>query len=154
MKKLDPIVWRETRYVALWVLILSAVTEAVFLLIGQWNYTVLLGNLLGAAAAVGNFLLMGLAVQKAVGQEEKEARQVLKLSMTLRTFLLFAVLAVGVLLPVFSTWTVILPVFFPRIAIALRPIFLKDETPTATASAVSEEMPKPAEEEKEETDEE
>ena len=41
----------------------------------------------------------------------------------MRTFMLFVVAAVGVLLPVFSTWTVLIPLFFPRIAIMIRPFW-------------------------------
>ena len=61
-----PAVRKETAYVALWTVGLSALTELVFVLIGQWDYTVLLGNLLSGDIAVLNFFLMGLAVQKAV----------------------------------------------------------------------------------------
>ena len=125
MTKLDPTVKQETGYIATWVIIFSAILQAVFLVIGKWNYTVLLGNLLSGATAIFNFLLMGITVQKAVLKEEKEAKTAIKASQALRTFLLFAVAAVGVLLPCFSTWTVIIPLLFPRIAIAVRPLFDK-----------------------------
>ena len=71
----DKTVRRETLFVAAWVGIFSLFMQAVFLVIGRWDYTVLLGNLLGAAAAVGNFFLMGLTVQSAVQKEEKDAKQ-------------------------------------------------------------------------------
>ena len=51
----------------------------------------------------------------------------MKLSQSGRMLLLFAAAAVGVLLPCFNTWTSIIPLFFPRIAIALRPLFLKKQ---------------------------
>ena len=54
--------------------------QAVFLIIRMWDYTVILGNLLGAAVNVLNFFLMALTVQKAVEKEEKEAKQTMKLS--------------------------------------------------------------------------
>ena len=41
MKKLDATVRQETKYIAVWVLLFSAVMEAVFLIIGKWDYTVL-----------------------------------------------------------------------------------------------------------------
>ena len=125
MTKLDPTVKKETGYIGAWVIIFSAILQAVFLVIGKWNYTVLLGNLLSGATAIFNFLLMGITVQKAVLKEEKEAKTAIKASQALRTFLLFAVAAVGVLLPCFNTWTVIIPLLFPRIAIAFRPLFDK-----------------------------
>ena len=138
MKKIDPIIWKETRYVTAWVLILSALMEAVFLVIGQWDYTVLLGNLLGGAVAVLNFLFMGMTVQVALHKEEKEAKQTVRLSMVARTFGLFVCVALGVLLPVFSTWTVIIPLFFTRLAIAFRPRFDK-RTGEGTVSEEQEE---------------
>ena len=123
MQKIDKIVWKETKYIAVWILIFSAVMQAVFLVIGKWDYTVLLGNLLSGVAGILNFLLMGLTVQRAVEREEKEAKQMMKLSGLMRTFLLFVVTVAGVLLPCFSIWTVLIPLFFPRVAIALRPIW-------------------------------
>ena len=50
MSNLDPAVKKETGYIAAWVGILSLGMEAVFLLLRQWDGSVLLGNLGGAAA--------------------------------------------------------------------------------------------------------
>lgn len=127
MPKIDNTVKKETGYIAIWVLILSAVMQAVFLILRRWDVTVLYGNLLSAALVIFNFLLMGIGVQKAVAKEEKEARDVMKLSQTLRTMLLFVVVAVGVVLDCFHTVAVILPLFFPRIAVSCRAIFMKKE---------------------------
>lgn len=125
MKKLDETVIRATKYIALWVLLLSVLTQAVFLVIGKWDYTVLLGNLLSGAAVIFNFLLMGLTVQRAVQKEEKDAKNFMKVSQIYRFLFLLVVLIIGVVLPCFSIWTVIIPLFFPRIAIAFRPLFDK-----------------------------
>ena len=125
MKKVDQTVLKETGYIASFVLLLSVLMQAVFLIIGKWNITVLLGNLLSGAVAVGNFFLMGLTVQAAVSKEEKQAKNMMKLSQSGRLLLLFAAAAIGVLLPCFNTVTSLVPLFFPRIAIALRPLFLK-----------------------------
>lgn len=129
MKTIDKVVIRETRYIASWVLILSAIMEAVFLVIGKWNYTVLLGNLLGGCAAILNFLALGITIQRAVSSEEKQAKQAMQASGTVRNFVLFLIVLVGYLAPVFNLWTVIIPLFFPRIAVAARPILdMKSET--------------------------
>lgn len=122
MKNLDPVIKRETLYVGAWVLILSAVMQAVFLIIGKWDYTVLLGNVLTGGAAVLNFFLMALTVKKAVEKDEKDARTTMKASQSLRNLMMFAVVAVGVLVPCFNVWTSIIPVFFPRISMLLRAI--------------------------------
>ncbi len=121
MRSIDPVVKKETKYIAAWVLLLSAVMQAVFLVIGRWDVTVLLGNLLSGVAVIGNFFAMALAVQKAVTEEEKQAKRTMQLSNAVRMLAMFAVLATGVLLPVFSTWTVILPFAFPRLIVAVRP---------------------------------
>lgn len=61
--KIDSTVKRETRYIALMAIALSLLMELVFIVIGQWSYKVLLGNIIGAGVAVLNFFLMGLTVQ-------------------------------------------------------------------------------------------
>ena len=127
MKKIDKDVVKETRYIAAWELILSLLLQSVFLIIGKWNYTVLLGNLLSGGIGIINFLLMGLTVQNAVNKDQKDAATAMKASLALRTFILFAASAVGVLLPFFDTWAVLIVLFFPRIAIAFRPVFEKNK---------------------------
>ena len=121
MLKVDKTVLKETKYIAAVTVILSVLLQAVFLIILKWNYTVLLGNVLGAAAATGNFFLMGLTVQRAVRLDEKEAKTLMKSSQTLRNFGLFVIGMIGVLLSVFNTVTVLVPLFFPRFAILLKP---------------------------------
>ena len=126
MKKIQPAVLSETRYLALFVLALSAVMQAVFLCIGKWDLTVLFGNLLIGFAVVLNFFLMGLFVQKAVLQEEKEAKKTVKLSLMLRNVMMFAFLALAVLLPsAFNIWAALIPVVFPRTAFFCAPLFGK-----------------------------
>ncbi|MBQ3133323.1 MAG: ATP synthase subunit I [Clostridia bacterium] len=126
MKKIDPTVLKETKYIALWVLIFSALMQAVFLVLRAWDYTALLGNLLGGGVAVLNFLLMGITVQNALQKEEKDAQSAAKVSQLYRNLMLLVVALIGVLLPVFNTWAVLISLFFPRIAIAMRPLFHKD----------------------------
>ena len=94
--------------------------QAVFLIIGRWDYTVLLGNLLGYVAIVLNHFGIGLTVQKALEKEEKEAKQTMQLSSTVRMLLLFGVAVIGVTVPVFHMVASLIPLLFPRIAITLR----------------------------------
>ena len=125
MKKIDSAIIRETAYIFAFTLIFSALMQAVFLVIGKWNYTILLGNLLGGLAAVGNFFIMGLSVQSALGKEEKDAKSTMKLSQMLRTLLLFIIAVIGHAAPCFNLLAVVIPYIFPRFAIALRPFFNK-----------------------------
>jgi len=119
--KLDATVKRETIYIALWTAILSVIMQIVFIACGRWDYTVLLGNVFSAFVAVGNFFLLGITVQKAVAKEdEKEARNIIKTSHSLRTLMLFVCAALGALLPCFNIWTSLVPLLFPRVAILFR----------------------------------
>ena len=125
MYKIDKTVIKETKYIAFFVLILSFVMQLIFFVLGKWNYTVLLGNLLSGFVAVANFLLMGITVQNAVLKDEKDAKKTIRVSQIYRNLgvLIFTIL--GVVLPCFNTVCVFVPVFFPRIAVAFRPLFKK-----------------------------
>ena len=96
MKKVDPVVRRETIYIAVSMLALSVIMELVFLLLGYFDYTVPLGNLLGGGIGVLNFFLMGLGIQSAVGLDEKAAREKVKFSMTMRYLMIVAAAAIGI----------------------------------------------------------
>ncbi len=108
-------------------LVCSALMEAVFLALGAWDITVLLGNLLGYVAGVGNFFLMCLSVQRAVQREGKDAKDALRLSHMLRTLALFGLAVLAVALPCFHTWAGLIPLFFPTLAIRLQPLILKEK---------------------------
>ena len=122
MKKFDPAVRAQILYVAAVTLILSVLLQAVFLIIGYWDVTVLLGNLYGAAVAVFNFFLLALTVTRAVEKEEKEAGQMLRASQAGRLFLQFVLALVGALVPLFHTVAVLIPFLFPRVAVSLYPV--------------------------------
>lgn len=122
MAKIDKTVMKETRYIAGVTIVLSVIMESVFLIAGMWSYKVLIGNILGAAAAVGNFLLMGMTVQKAVTKDEKGAASLMKLSQTLRNMMLLVTAVLAIVLPFINPVAAIIPLFFPRIAITLIPL--------------------------------
>jgi len=154
--KVQPAVRKETLRIAAGTLVLTVLMLAVFLILGQFDLTVLLGALLGSAAAVGNFFLLGLSVQKAaetmngvklpsyeeaeanleLGQEletavtpeTKLAKQRMQLSYTGRMILLAAVGVLGLTLPCFHAVATVLPFLFPRIVIFLYGIRNKKES--------------------------
>lgn len=124
MLKADSAVRKETKYIICLTLIMSALMQAVFLVLGRWDYTVLLGNLLSSLLMIANFYFMGLSVQKALASgDEKDGRKIMKNSQSLRTLVIFIVVVIGVVSPVFSIIAVIIPLFFTRIAVALRPLW-------------------------------
>ncbi len=125
MKKLDPVVIKETVYIGVVSLIFSLIMQSVFLITGKWDYTVLLGNILGYVAIIINFLVMGFGVQKAVDKDEKEAKSVMKVSQSFRMLFMFIIAIIGHVAPIFNLIAVVIPFLFPRIAVMLRPIFNK-----------------------------
>lgn len=156
MIKVQPAVRKETLRIAVGTLVLTALMLAVFLILGQFDLTVLLGAVLGSAAAIGNFFLLGLSVQKAAetmngvklpsyeeaeaglepGQEldtaavpeTKLAKQRMQLSYTVRMILLASVGVLGLTLPCFHAVATVLPFLFPRIVIFLYGIRNKKES--------------------------
>ena len=124
---MDPAVKKETGYIAVWVVLLSLVMEAVFLITGYWNVSVLLGNLGGAAIAIGNFFLMALIATRAVshgvdsGKPEEAAKRV---KATTAPRLLGCLGLCVLLIAVFKTnvYATLIPLLFPRIGIAFRPM--------------------------------
>jgi len=123
--KISRTVWQETFYIFVWTLLLSCIMEAVFLVIGYWDYTVILGNLLGILAGVGNFLGLAYSVQKAVEKEEKAAKKFMQLSHTVRFLITIGICILGGVLSCFHVLAVLIPLLFPRIAIVFRPKFGK-----------------------------
>ena len=132
MTKANGIVKKETKYIAYFSVILSVLMQSVFLLIGKWDYTVLLGNLLSLIVATLNFYFMGISVQKAVDMEQADAARLMRASQSIRNVAVFAAVAIGVVLPWFNTVAVILPIFFTRAAVAFRPLVKEKEKKEVT----------------------
>lgn len=132
MSKMDPAVKKETGYIAFWVVLLSILMEAVFLIIRQWDLSVLFGNLGGAAAAVGSFFVLALTVSKAVssGKPEEAARRV-KASAGLRLIGMGGLCAL--LIGVFHTnvYATVIPLLFPRVGLMFRPMIDRKRGVTA-----------------------
>lgn len=51
---------------------------------------------------------------------KKKPKKLIKLSHTLRNMLILIVAVIGIVIPFFSTWAAIIPLFFPRISIFFR----------------------------------
>lgn len=107
---------KETIRVALGVLIGDAVMLAIFFALHKLDYTVLLGALLGTVAAVGNFFMMGLAVQRALNDPD-HAKRIVQRSYTLRMIAMAAVLIVGFVLPWFHRIALVVPFLLPSLTI-------------------------------------
>ena len=126
-QKMDPVIRRDISYMAMVVVILTVLMEAVFLIIGQWNITVLWGGLLGAATAMLNFILMALAIQKSLSKEEKEAKGAMKVSHSMRMLMMVVICAIAALLPgTFNVVAVLVPLLFPSVGARLHSLLIKD----------------------------
>ena len=131
MAKLDPTVKKETAYAAMWVAALSLVMEGLFLLLRKWSPDVLAGNLIGAAAAAVNYLLIGITVEKAVAGPADRAALKIRSSMTARLLGQAAVCAAAIGLLHTNVYATLLPLLFPRIGIAFRPMIDRKREKTA-----------------------
>lgn len=147
---IQPVVKQETKKIAAGVIILSVLMIAVFLLIGKFDWGVLLGAAIGSAAAIGNFFLMALSVQKAadrmpvlpaqeekeegeeaeeppVSEEAKNARKRMQFSYTMRMLMLAAIAIIAVLLPFVNSYATLIPMLFPRIVISVIGLLQKNQ---------------------------
>ena len=138
MKKIDPIVLKETGFVALISFIMCVFMNAIFLIVDffnndVWTWRVLLGTVIGYVAACGNFFLMGLSVVKALTKEAKDASNFIKLSQMGRMLILFLIALGAYLIDLFAfepfsvsfIVAVVVPYTFPRIGVMLRPLASK-----------------------------
>ena len=114
--KVQKAVLKETGHIAIGVLIADALMCAVFAILHKFDYTVVLGALLGTAVAVANFFLLGLTLQKAVGMQEYAAKYV-RQSYSLRMFFCFAGVIVSIVAPCFHPVAAIVPLLMPQIVI-------------------------------------
>ena len=122
MKKIDSTVLRETTFIAVVSLLFSCLLQVVFLAIGQWDFTVLFGNLLGCGAAILNFFFMGYSIQISLEKSPKNANKTMRLSQSLRLLFLFLVALFGC----FNVVAVVIPFLFPRVAVMIRALFPVD----------------------------
>lgn len=91
---------RETLFLAIGELICTAAMIGVFAMLGYFDYKVVLGGVIGAILAVGNFFFMAImsntAADKAAEQDVKKGKSLMKISYR------FRLLIIGVLLFVFA----------------------------------------------------
>ena len=105
---------------------------------GAFDYTVILGNILGGGIAVLNFFLMGITLQKSLTDTEiKTAENRMKMSQSFRFLMLIIVAVIGGVLPCFNIVAVVIPFFFPRVVMTIRGLKIKD-SPKANTETSSE----------------
>ena len=85
---------------------------------------VLLGMVLGNAAAAANFVLTGMAAEEAVMLPPDQARRKMASSYFSRMLMLALVLAAGLTISWFDPISVVFPLFFVKISLTVGYIFL------------------------------
>ena len=114
----------------------------------RFDSSVILGSLVGALVAIGNFAGICLVVQKIIDeQDEKRRKAKLQLSHNSRMLLQAVWVIVAIAAPCFQPFASVLPLFFPRITIYYLQITgkYKPLTPKAEPVDVSvEDDPEPA----------
>jgi hypothetical protein len=154
--KLDPAVKKESAFIAAASLAGTVLVQLVFAMLGKWDLSVLLGGAIGWIMAAGNFFLMSLTVQRAVGAGDSvRAGQTFRLSYTVRTLAMLGVIALSLLVDAIHWIPVVAAVFFPRVAILIRQWIEsgKEKPDTEEIKDGAAPSPAPAEEEEETEDE-
>ena len=122
--KLDKEVLRENRKMAVGCLVCTVLVMAGFLFARQFDYTVVLGGVIGWMLAVGNFFFMSVGITKALETgEENAAKLKMRTSYITRTLVMLAVIAVSLVLDQIHWLPVVASVFYPRIVITALNLF-------------------------------
>lgn len=112
----SPSVKKETGHITLGVLIGDVLMIVVFALFRRFDYTVVLGTVLGSAAAIANFLIMGMDLQKAMNDPDR-AKAIVQKSYSKRMLGMVVVMIVGLVAPCFHVVAVLVPFLLPTLTI-------------------------------------
>ncbi len=122
------IVLRETAFMAIGELMLSAIMVGIFAALGKFNLAVLLSALGGSLVMTGNHFFMAISVNLAVDRAEqgnvKQAQKMIQLSSTLRLLVMGGLLFLGIRLGG-NVLALVLPLAFSRPILMLAEFFRK-----------------------------
>ena len=128
MRITDPVALKQFKRVATFNTIMTIIENIVFLIIGKWDYTVLLGSLWGLFLACFFFYKICISVQQILNMENPNmASRHAVTSQTQRLFItgfgVFVAFKVGFL----NAMAAIIPLFFTRISIVIINLIYKEE---------------------------
>ncbi len=125
------LVLRETGVIAAGEAVGVALMFGVFALLGRFDLTVLAGGIAGGLLAVLNFFFMAVntcnAADKAVADDVKGGRSLLRFSYATRMLVLFAILFALIKSGVCNVFAAVVPLLFVRITITVAEFFRKPE---------------------------
>lgn len=120
---------KETVIVLLGELICSAAMVGIFALLGSYDTAVLIGAIVGALAATGNFLFMAIgasiAADKAVDQNVKGGQATVQSSYLIRMVVLFLILFAFAKSGLCNVIALVVPLIFVRPILTVAEFFRK-----------------------------
>lgn len=120
---------RETLYILIGVSALTAVMFGIYGLLGRFDTSVLLGGIVGALLAVGNFFFMAvsatLAADKAQQQNVKGGSLLMGMSYPVRFLVLAGILLLCGISGKFNPLALVLPLAFVRPVLTISAFFRK-----------------------------
>lgn len=129
------ILFRETRTVALGMVICTGVMVGIFALLGKYDTAVLFGAIAGALLSFGNFFLMALgtslAADKAANQDVKGGQALIQMSYIGRMIGLFLLLALCAKSGKCNVLALVIPLVFVRPILTIAELFKKKGGQTA-----------------------
>lgn len=125
--KINSVVIKETKKIAAGVICLDILTLLIYLLFVRLDVRVILSLVIGSVLAVGNFLVMGIFLQRAIKKDQSAVKTYVRLSYTYRMLIIFIVLAVCLYSGQFDTIGLLLPLVFPRLIIAINSFLQKKQ---------------------------
>lgn len=122
--KLDPVLKKETFFMTIGCAICTAVMAIIFISIGKFDYTVLIGLAIGLVLSIGNYFLMGFTLTIALQNDEIVAKRKMQRSYVVRSVLMLVIMAGSIVLDFINWIPVVAAVFYPRIVILIRGIYM------------------------------
>ncbi len=99
-------------------IILTVIENIGFLLLADWDYTVLLGSLLGFGITTMFFYSICVSVPKALSYGDPDmAQKSIRASRTYRTIMMAVGLLIAIKLPFVNAFAAMIPLLFTRISI-------------------------------------
>ena len=101
-------------------ILLTVIENIGFVILGKWNYTVLLGSVLGLFITTVFFYSICESVPKALKYGDAElAQKSIRASRSVRTVVMAVGMIIAIKLPWFDMFATAIPLVFTRISIAL-----------------------------------
>lgn len=122
-------IFRETGVIALGQLICTGAMIGVFALLGKFGWPVVIGGAAGAVLSILNFFFMAvaadLAADKAVAQDVKGGKAMIRSSYTLRLVVLAVVLFAFAKSGICNLFALVIPLLFTRPILTISQFFRK-----------------------------